>query len=473
MLKKFINETIIFAIIPQAPKIINIFLLPLMMPHLTSSDFGVYGLIIAYVGAASFFKDLGLYNTFFTSYYNFKSRFKLYWRKLFGVLTLWSVPYTILVGVILMEFLKGQNVNDTPLLLSLIILPFLLFENTILVGTIFFRVRKKTNLLAIVIGISSLASVTVSYIAIVYFSLGFVGWIIGTFISSLLSFLFFFNFVFLKEKITPVFTIKLSRLKSFLKISLPFIPHNYSSFLINTSDRIVLDLNNISVKEIGLYNFSYQIPQYYSAIDNAIGMVAFPYFMENHTQKKNLKNKKLFKFLFVVILSSTFLLSLWLKEIFLFFTEEPEYNKAFILAIFLMMAYNYRPFYMASTWHLFQQEKSKLILKISFFAGALNVILNLVFIPIFGIISAALITLVSYLYLGFSGFIIKGNKIPINYNYKRYFFTIIVATLMVFLLKEVSVNIKLILSTIIIITTIIQVIKFLKDNEKLARDMEQ
>ena len=130
------------------------------------------------------------------------------------------------------------------------------------------------------------------------------------------------------------------------------------------------------------------------------------------------------------------------------------------------MSYNYRPFYMASTWHLFQEERSKLLLKISFIAGVINVVLNLILIPFFGIKAAAVVTFISFIYLGFSGFIIKGNKLPINYNFKKYFVVILISALLVFIIKDISIYLKILITIFIMLSLYFVIKNFIKHNHE-------
>ena len=91
---------------------------------------------------------------------------------------------------------------------------------------------------------------------------------------------------------------------------------------------------------------------------------------------------------------------------------------------------------------------SKSILKISFVAGIINLVLNLVLIPYYGLMAAVLSTFVSYLYMGFSGFFIKEIKeyITESYNILSLLILIMATGIFVYLLRDAGVLIKTILS---------------------------
>ena len=106
-------------------------------------------------------------------------------------------------------------------------------------------------------------------------------------------------------------------------------------------------------------------------------------------------------------LLSTFLVALWLREIFTVLVKNEELRQGYGIGIIILMAYSYKPMYWCSGIKLSLNEKTGMLWRISFIAGLINVVLNLVFVPFYGIYAAAIITFVSLLYMGFSGFYFK------------------------------------------------------------------
>ena len=71
----------------------------------------------------------------------------------------------------------------------------------------------------------------------------------------------------------------------YLKVSLPVVPHQYSVYLLDASDRLVMDQLNTSTEEIGKYNFAYGFGNYFSMFSMAIGLAIGP--MLNQKLKEN------------------------------------------------------------------------------------------------------------------------------------------------------------------------------------------
>jgi O-antigen/teichoic acid export membrane protein len=90
--------------------------------------------------------------------------------------------------------------------------------------------------------------------------------------------------------------------------------------------------------------------------------------------------------------------------------------------------------------------------KISFLAGILNVILNVIFIPIYGIMAAAVNTFIALLYIGFSGYflpIYKQFNIEKLYKPALIFTVILITSILVYLLKDIGIMYKSFLTIIV------------------------
>ena len=116
------------------------------------------------------------------------------------------------------------------------------------------------------------------------------------------------------------------------------------------------------------------------------------------------------------------------------------------------MGYTYRPYYWLAISRLQFAEKTSQFWKISMIAGVLNVVLNIIFLPIYGIKTAAVTTFVALLYIGFSGFFLKAFK---EVESKKYFpvltmLLIIGTTVLVYFIRDICLSIKLIISLTLI-----------------------
>jgi O-antigen/teichoic acid export membrane protein len=247
------------------------------------------------------------------------------------------------------------------------------------------------------------------------------------------------------------------------------IPHNYSAYLLNSSDRVVLDWYKTDVNAIGYYNFAYQFGSLFEVIGNAVGMAVGPYYTKMYTDNtsKSLSDEKHFTFFMMgSFLIATFLVSLWMKEIFSVLVSNDHLKLSYNIGILVLMGYAYRPMYWSAGIKLTTHNKTNILWRISAVGGIINVILNLIFVPIYGIYAAAISTLIGLLYIGFSGYYFKTYKKlnPPEYNHypTSWMIAVVLTTAAVYFLRDADIIYKATITGILAIFYFRLVIKNFK-----------
>lgn len=448
MVKKLFSDSLIYAIGPQLPKLVSLFLYPILTAHLSSLDYAVFGLVISYISLVSFLKDMGLNIIFFNSYYQYPGRYKLIWRHLLGFLYNWILVYgLVLAGAIYLAVPNEARLHVFEIVLWVTI-PAMLFENTITVGSYYYRARSKPIPVVTISAISGFVTVISNYITIVVYGMGYMGWFVSLGIASLVSFFAYAYFLYFKHGFIPILKVRLKYIRRYLKVSLPLVPHNYAGYLLDSSDRAVMKYVNIGTAQIGLYNIAYLFANYFGMFEFAIGQAAGPIFMKLYHEKNFVQARKLAFVIQGVFLIVSFLVCLWIKEVFQLMVRNSELQQAYYLAILIIMSYNYRPMYYVSTNYLFYQQKTATLMKISFFAAAINIVLNILLLPVFGVIAAAATTYLCLVILGYAGFFLKSfkNYMPLPHFPFLWMGLMTALTIAVYLLKDVSLPYKVIIS---------------------------
>ena len=455
MLKKLISHSMLYALAPQIPKIASVFMLPVITSHLTSLDYGIYGVMIAYMGILGGIQDLGLGVVFVNVFYKHKNRWPLIWRLLQGHLMLWGLVTAVLALVLLRIVIPAEAKENYWIIAALSILPGVLFERTSTLGNYYFRFRQKPLFLAFVSIISGFVTIIVTYICIVSRGMGYLGWYVSSFFSSLITFLLYSYMIYWKNTFYPIFKIRKKFIMRHLKVALPMIPHNYSPYLLNSSDRVVLSLFRVDIGRIGLYNMAYTFGSYVNIIGEAVGFTVGPYYAKLYTENtvRSLSDeRRLTYFLMGCFFVGTFTISIWLKEIIFLLIDNRELRSCYGLGIIIVMGYAYRPMYWSSINRLIIGKRTASLWRISLVAGILNVILNLIFVPQYGIYATAVNTFVSLLYIGFSGYFLKTYKEMDNLDHHPLLWmsAIILLTILAYGLKDSSVSMKVIVTTCLV-----------------------
>ena len=458
MLKKILSHSFLYAVGPQIPRFINILILPILTRYLTPLDYGVYGTIAAYVGMLSALQSLGFPVLLVNSYYEYNknNRWKIIWRQYYGILLSWSLAYTILLGVLLYFLIPQEAAINRWNIIFILCSSTLFLSITTMIGGRLFQLEQKPHYIAISSAVGGIVTIGVNLYTIAFLKMGYMGWYISSLIGAIVVFLFYVFPIIKTYAIRPIFKYRKRFLKEALSISLPTIPHDYSVYLLNSSDRMVMDRLDVNIKDIGNYNLAYTFGNYMEIIGTAVGMAVGPYYTKlwsEGTLEAKKASKLLTYFLQISFIIGTFIVAIWIKEILQVMISNNELQEAYPFAVIIIMGYAYRPMYWSVINKLFYEKKTTVLWKISFIAGILNVILNLVFIPRYGVIAAPITTFVSLMYIGFSGYFLKAykNLNDVNHYPVFWFALILIATISAYLLMDIDLLAKIGITSFLIL----------------------
>lgn len=449
MLKKLFSHTLIYGFANQIPKIAGIFSLPFITQYLTEQDYGIFGVITSYVAAIEVFSSLGLRVILVNTFYKHPNWYKKVWRELYGFLMIWNLVF-LLFKILFLWVLMPSEVANIPLIIFLNIGAGLFFGPTATIGFVFFQVNQKPVSIALRTAIFGSLTVALNILFIAHLKMGYLGWFWSIFITSVLTNMSYFYPLFYKYKISPIFTISMRRIKSYLKVTLPTVPHYYSSFLLNSSDKVVMQQLAVPIDDIGKYNAAYTVGNFFNSIGLVSGFAINPLMNECYKKKDEKGARELVFVLQVVFFLASFLACLWLKEIFHILIKNEALAATYPLGIILVMAYNYRAMYFGSINKLFYLEKTNVLWKITFFAGLTNVIMNFIFIPIFGYEAAAITTFISLMFMGYSGYFIKDFKENCDVSYYPFHWMAgtVLLTVLCYLIRDISFAYKIAISVV-------------------------
>lgn len=468
-MKKLFTHSLLYGLGPQIPKFAGFFVLPLITPFLTTTDYGIYGVITAYTGLLSMLKELGISVVLVNTFYEYKigEKWRFHWKRLFGFLIIWSSIFAILLVLFVNLILPEEALKNRSTILLVLFLQASVFSAVNVIGGRLFQLKERPGYILIATAVSGTLTVAFNYYFIAELRLGYMGWYYSTFLGTLSFFLFYVFPVINKHKIIPSFKFNLRYLKRVFRVSLPTIPHNYSSYLLNSSDRVVMERLNISIPSLGAYNVGYAFGSYFGFIGTAVGMAQGPIIAKlwfKGTLESKLEIRSMIFLLQVLFITAGFLLALWSKELLPLLYRNQDFAESYVFAIVIVMSYVYYPMYWASSNKLFYSKQTTQLWKISFIAGIGNVILNLIFIPFFGVIAAAVTTFICLSYLGYSGFFLPAYKKleDVNYYPIAWLLTTVSCLIFVFLIRDASVFVKFFISGVASMVSLIFIVKLIE-----------
>lgn len=411
MYKKIASHTLIYGLSPYVPRLLGLFILPIITKDLTTLDYGIYGVILAYVAAIEILKDLGLNLILYNSFTKMPHQYRWMWRSIYGFLTIWNWVYALIAASLIFLIVPPEAKGNVWLIVTLNLIPIVLFGPTQLIGRVYFQMKEKPVEIAFRTIIFGILTIILNLYTISYLKLGYMGWFWSSCIVGLLTNLSFWYPINIKYKLKPIINFKWRLMKQNLKVALPTVPHYYSSYIIQTSDKAILSALNVNTNDIGGYNFAGSFAGYFSQLGNAIGQATRPFFNTYYKSHNYGKVREIIFVMQLLFFTLTFFASLWLKEVFSLLVRNEELAATYPIAILLIMAVNYRPMYFGSINVLIYGEKTKKLLYVTFVASIISVILNFSLIPSWGIWAAVFSTYVSMMYMGYSGYFLKEFKV--------------------------------------------------------------
>ena len=456
MLKKLFSNSIIYGLAPNIPKVVSIFILPILTAHLTTMDYGVAGTIAAYTLALGAFANLGFNVVLNVSFYKSRCQYKILWREIYGFLQYWMFIFAFIQGIVLFYIIPDQAIENRWLIIFLTTLNNVVFGPSSLLGIFYYQLSQRPMPIAIRSVVSGLLTLLINYITIVEYEWGYMGWYVSSFLGGFLvnsSYWYVLNY---KIGLSPIYNFKWKTIVSRLKVSIPTIPHYYTKYLIATSNRLVMDRIHMPIASIGEFNLAQQFSTYMDTVNHAIERAATPMCMNAIRNGNEKEAKRVIYFFALVTLAITSFFCIWSREIFEILVKNEDLAKTYPLASVLVLSLNYRPMYIAASNIYFYHEKTIQVLYITFAAGIIALVANIIFIPIWGLWAASIITYCAFLFQGYSGFIYKTYKkyAKEKYPYIKIFLSELLVHIFCYSLIDMSLVAKILGSfTVIIVLT--------------------
>ncbi len=393
--KKIVANTFYYGVVPKLTMLLSVAILPLTTPFLTTFDYGIYGVVSSYSGLFMAIAPLGLHVHLTNSYFEYPRHYNLVWGRVLMLMLVSSFCFGVLNFIILLFTLPQLLSFKKLLLCTLGSIPIFMLANGLLAQHLFpLKETPKplvfTNLLGSVFGM------TVSFLMIYYFRLGYWGLISAGAISSIFIFVVFIKLVWNDYDIRPILDHNLNRVKRLLLIALPLVPHTLGFVLLTSSARIVMSQYNVSYDEIGLYSHGSTMGDYAVVITSALVTALAPQIQRAYRGGNFKAYRRLYLLCQAVALTTTFLICVWMPEIYALLIRNENLAQSCDIASLLCFANVVFSFYVFMSAPVFIEKNTMQLLWLVFVPGIMNLMLCYTFIPIFGYRAAIYSTIVSY-----------------------------------------------------------------------------
>lgn len=412
MIKEIINtirQSFIYGLENLSHQIVALFLLPVYTRFLTPEDYGVMAIAGIFMTIIKYISELGLRSAW-TRFYKLKKTHSWTLKQVEDTAIIVMIITTVIFGVLFIfsaSFLSQFWFKSTKYTFV-----FKLSGLTLILQLLFHipQQRRKVaeraasnvahSLIALFIGIS------INIYLIVFLKWGLKGIYYGPVFTMIIVVL-----INLQSWIKAKWDFDKSLLFSMLKYSIPILFGNLSIWIVNLSDRWVLNLF-VSLEEIGIYQVGYRMGMGIGfvviAFKTALPQVSYRVAQDNSERDAKSFFSKIF-FLYPVICGLPVIaLSIFSKDLMMILTTE-KFHSAFQIVPIVALAYFFEGATTSVGMGIDIKGKTKYIPIFLALGGITNIILNFIFVPIYGIVAAAWTSVIAFI-IPFVGYAWVTNK---------------------------------------------------------------
>ncbi len=392
----FVKRIGLFGVTNLLVALSSLILLPIMTKTFPINDYGIWVQINTTISLIPNLATLGLSYSMFRFLSGERDKEKI--REEFYSIAIIVLFSTIIISSLIFLFsrviasaLFDGNVNIV-ILLSLII--FFACMDALLLS--YFRTFQQMKRYSLFLLIQTyLGLIIVSYFALKGFSITIAS--SGLLIANLVTFFIMISLVLLDIGFKLP---KLKNIREYLSFGLPTIPSTLSYWIVDSSDRYLIGIL-LGTAFVGYYSPGY-------TLGNIILIILAPfsfllpsllpkYYDDNNIEQVRIYLKYSLKYFLLIAIPSGFGLSILSKQILMILTTPSIALNGYFITPFVVLSATLFGFYGIISNIIILEKKTKITGMIWIIAAIMNLGLNILIIPHFGIIGAAITTLIAYI----------------------------------------------------------------------------
>ncbi|MBR0341466.1 MAG: oligosaccharide flippase family protein [Oscillospiraceae bacterium] len=373
---------------------------PIFTRLLTTDEYGIFNVYNSWMGILTVIVTLNLGRGVFVrgmvKYKDEKEQFASSLQGLSIVLVaVWSVVYLI--------FSKQINQYTGLTTVQMVLMMITIWMTAVFT---FWSVEQRVNLeyrmLVIITAIVSIARPALGIILVVNTSEKVTARILGI---AAVDFIAYIGLLISQLRRGKVFYSR-KFWKHALSFNVPLVPHYLSQTVLNSADRIMIN-SMVNASAAGIYGLAYSISQIMTMFNTALMQTVEPWLYEKINDKKIEDISKVAYPTFVIIALVNLALMSLAPEVVRIFAPAAYYDAIWVIppvAMSVFFTFSYAFFAVFE----FYYKKTNLVAVASCAGAVLNIILNYIFIKIFGYYAAGYTTLFCYIvYAMFHYFFMK------------------------------------------------------------------
>lgn len=403
--KKTTKASIGYLIGNYCIKGIGFITVPIFSRLLTTDDFGIYNIFLAYEGMLYLFIELALHESLKNAKYNYSEKLDEYTSSLSILPAVICCILLIIAVVFKSQICQALRLNEATILL-------LIVYSYCSGMLIYYRYRialdYKYKEYLFVSGIHAFLNIFLSILLIltVFKESGYMGRIVGGTIACVISTMYILYSIW--GKATPKYN------KDYwcfgLRIGLPLIPHGLAQIVLIQFDRIMIS-HITGETDVGLYSFAYTIYSIIQITGSSLHTSFEPWaFSQLHQGGEGKVKLQKISTCYMLLLAGISTVTMLLSPEIIYILGGEKYKASVYCTIPIMLAGFFAMSYAIPSVIEYFKEKTTYVATGTLLAALCNTVLNAFFIPRYGYIAAAYTTLISYI-LYFMAHLILSKKL--------------------------------------------------------------
>lgn len=442
--KKLLKNSGVFAIANLGSKLISIILVPYYTYVLSTAEYGTIDIITTNVSLILPLITLNIFDA--TLRFSVKSKYNN--KDIFS-----SSIIVIILGNLI--FLLGYPFLNRIVLLKNIaylfyIIIFIQSINCVIAQ--FARGIGKVKEFAANGVINTFVLVISNIILLSKFKLGIKGYLISIILAYSISTIYLIISVRIWRFYSPK-KINSKLIKEMTIYSIPLIPNSLMWWVMNASDRYAITMF-LGIAANGIYAVAYKIPTVlnllYSIFSQAWQLSAIE---EGDSENKSEFYTNVFKILSIVMLLGTSFIIMIVRPV-IEIVLSTEYKDSWKYVPFLLLAVVFTSFSSFLGTNYIAMKETKGVFKTSLVGAILNIILNLILIPLIGINGAAIATMISFAIVWIIRIYDTKKFVMIKIDLKKLIYSLIIISLQICILY-MKIKYYLIIEVILVILILI------------------
>ena len=405
--KNFIKDVAIVGFTLTLINSTNILLLPIITKILGAYDYGIWAQLSVTVSLLLPLALLAL-STAFVRFFSSKNDKKEISRVFFSIFFFIVLLSLVIIGVL---FVFSESISlflfNTSSYTTLVqITSFLILLEALFNITIFyFRIYRKMFIYTFLVILTSVGRISLTIFLLIFFGYGIYGVVFSALFSYFLSLVIALIIIIKQVGFSlPSF----SEMPKYLRFSLPLAPTSLIFWVTTSSDRYIIGflLGTISV---GIYSAAYSIGYILYLFVKPLQIILLPQ-LSTLYDKGEIEEVKTYisyslKFFLLISVPSLVGLTVMAEQILVLFTTI-EFIKGITIIPLIALSAVFHGLFQIIINITVIYKKTKYNFWIQGLAALFNIALNFLLIPLFGIIGAAIATLLSFTIMFFAAYIV-------------------------------------------------------------------